>query len=605
MKLPTGLPFRNDEHTARPDEEGVLSIGEKAARILRPALRHLALFGLAIVVATSAFAASKLAPDLAGNREDMLDVIVQFKSTPDIEHLNQIAARGEVKHVFNAIHAAHMSLPLGDIQRLEKDDEVVYVSPDRQVSAANWPSSQNNWNLLDMVADTVNAPSAWQSGLDGTGVGVAVIDSGVTQRDDLMGYNNSGSRIVYTESFVPGLTGADLFGHGTHVSGIVGGNGTDSSGFGAIQTFKGVAPNVSIINLQVLDQNGSGMASSVIAAIEEAIQLQGTYNIRVINLSLGQPVYESYTLDPLCQAVEQAWGAGIVVVAAAGNYGRDNSQGTDGYATITSPGNDPYVITVGATDMHNSPSRTNDTIASYSSKGPTAIDHVVKPDLIAPGNDIISILASPTCTLVTTYPATQIPVSTYLLSWNNGSQLSTNYYRLSGTSMSTPVVSGAAALLIQKQPALTPDQIKARLMKTAWKGAQRFSYDTDSWYSHSYGVQGDIFTVGAGYLDINAALQSTDLATLPALSPIAVFNPANGDVTIVRNLSLSWGSSVVWGDSVVWGSAVFSGTSNGASVVWGDTVVWGDSMTSGFSVVWGDSINFAAMQAASPADGDN
>ena len=289
---------------------------------------------------------------------------------------------------------------------------------------------------------------------------------------------------------------------------------------------KGIAPNVNIINLKVLDQTGSGQASAVIAAIEQAIDLQSTYNIGVINLSLGQPVYESYTQDPLCQAVEQAWAAGIVVVTAAGNYGRDNSQGTNGYATITSPGNDPYVITVGATDMHNTPYRSDDTVASYSSKGPSAIDHIVKPDLIAPGNAVISLLASPTCTLVTTYPSTQIPVSTYANSWGQGSwgspQLSTNYFRLSGTSMATPVVSGAAALLLQNQPSLTPDQIKARLMKTASKSMAAYNTDSDSWYSHNYGYQADIFTVGAGYLDINAALSNNDLVNAPALSPVAI-----------------------------------------------------------------------------------
>jgi serine protease AprX len=606
MKLPIGSTYQNSERAAQPVEAALRTLRQKAARILRPAVQNFALFTLALVVAASAFGGSKLAPDITRAQQDAVDVIVQFKSAPDHERLRQISARGEIKHIFNSIHAVHMSLPMHDIEALESDPSVVYVSPDRKVSAEQSSNSQNNTsNLLDMVGSTVNAPSAWQSGLDGTGIGVAIIDSGVMLKDDLMGSNRWGSRIVYSQSFVSGLNGSDLFGHGTHVAGIVGSNGADSSGPGVFQTFKGMAPNVNIINLQVLDQNGSGLASEVIAAIEEAIQLQGAYNIRVINLSLGQPVYESYTLDPLCQAVEQAWGAGIVVVTSAGNYGRDNSQGTDGYATITSPGNDPYVITVGATDMNNTPYRFDDSVASYSSKGPTAIDHVVKPDLIAPGNNVISLLASSSCTLVTTYPSTEIPISTYEYSRGNGSQLSTSYYRLSGTSMAAPVVSGAAALLLQNQPSLTPDQVKARLMKTAWKSLPRFSNDTASWSSKTYGIQGDIFTVGAGLVDINAALQSNDLATLPALSPIAVINPTTGAVTVVRDLSLSWGSSVVWGDSLVWGTAVFAGSLNGFSVVWGDSVGWGDTILGGFSVVWGDSINFAAMTAASPADGDN
>ena len=142
----------------------------------------------------------------------------------------------------------------------------------------------------------------------------------------------------------------------------------------------------------MLDQNGQGTDAAVINAIMGAIAVKNLYNIRIINLSLGRPVYESYALDPLCQAVEAAWKAGIVVVVAAGNDGRDNSAGTDGYGTINAPGNDPYVITVGAMNAHGTPDRGDDTMTSYSSKGPTAIDHIVKPDIMAPGNHVISLL---------------------------------------------------------------------------------------------------------------------------------------------------------------------------------------------------------------------
>ena len=129
----------------------------------------------------------------------------------------------------------------------------------------------------------------------------------------------------------------------------------------------------------------------MISAIQQAISLKSTYNIRVINLSLARGVYESYTLDPLCQAVESAWKAGIVVVVAAGNMGEYNGAGTNGYATIGAPGNDPYVITVGAANTPTAPVRKPaQTMTSYSSKGPSAIDHVVKPDLVAPGNAVVS-----------------------------------------------------------------------------------------------------------------------------------------------------------------------------------------------------------------------
>ena len=606
MKRLIHSDVRNGARTILPVEAGVPSVRKRAARIFRPAAGNIALFSLALAISSPSFAGHKLAPDFANNQVETVDVIVQFKTAPTGEHLRKLAARGHVKHTYEHINAVHVSLPLRDVQALESDPSVSYISPDRKVFGADW-NSFNNWALPDMLASTVNANTAWKYGLDGTGIGVAIIDSGVAAVDDLMttGWNPA-SRIVYSESFVPGQDASDTFGHGTHVAGIAGGNGTDSSGNGAFQTFKGVAPNINIISLKVLDQTGSGQSSAVVAAIQRAIQLKATYNIRVINLSLGQPVYESYTLDPLCQAVEQAWAAGIVVVTAAGNYGRDNSQGTNGYATITSPGNDPYVITVGATNMHNSSNRSDDTVASYSSKGPSAIDHIVKPDLIAPGNNIISLLASPNCALVTTYPSTQIPTSTYAYSWGQGkSQFSPNYFRLSGTSMAAPVVSGAAALLLQGHPSLTPDQVKARLMKTASKAMPLYSTGSESWYSHSYGIQADIFTVGAGYLDIGAALSNNDLVTAPAVSPVATLDPVTGVVTISRDLSVTWGTSFGWTDSVVWGTAVFTGMANGRSVVWGDSVVWGNSMSGGFSVVWGDSINFAAMQQASPADGDN
>ena len=174
------------------------------------------------------------------------------------------------------------------------------------------------------------------------------------------------------------------------------GNGANSTGTGYFKTFRGIAPNANLINLRVLDDKGAGTDSAVISAISAAIQLKSQYNIRVINISLGRPVYESYTRDPLCLAVEKAWKAGIVVVVAAGNQGRNDTKGTQGYATVTSPANDPLAITVGAMKTMDTTAWTDDLVASYSSKGPTLLDHVVKPDIVAPGNRTISIEASRT-----------------------------------------------------------------------------------------------------------------------------------------------------------------------------------------------------------------
>jgi len=325
---------------------------------------------------------SKAAPDIDAfpvNPDGTVSVIVQFNKGED--HGVGLALAKRVKRHLNIVNAEALDIPVGLLEQLVRHPQIAYVTPNRR-NTAKW----------DDAAPAVNAPSARQNyGVDGSGIGIAIIDSGVYQHDDLQTADMTGSRIVYSESFVTGDPSTDdPYGHGTHVAGIVAGNGHDSA-LGYIEQYLGIAPNANIINLRVLDANGAGDDSSVIAAIDRAVQLQGQYNIRVINLSLGRPVYESYTVDPLCQAVERAWQAGIVVVVAAGNMGRDNSFGEQGYGTIEAPGNDPNVITVGAMNEHRNWSRDDDVIASYSSKGPTMLDHIVKPDLVAPGNRITSL----------------------------------------------------------------------------------------------------------------------------------------------------------------------------------------------------------------------
>src|SRR5262249_5464531 len=195
------------------------------------------------------------------------------------------------------------------------------------------------------------------------------------------------------------------------------------------------------------------------------------------------PAQDSYTIDPNCHDGEAAWKAGITVIVAAGNNGRSNYSATEGYGTINSPGNDPYVITVGAVSQHGTDLRSDDTIASFSSKGPSLVDHIAKPDIVAPGNGIVSLLASGS-TLDTNFPQFEVapnPVqSCDAFNVCSTTTPQSQYFVLSGTSMATPVVSGAAALLLQQNPHLKPDQIKARLMQTAWKGLPQFSTAMDT-----------------------------------------------------------------------------------------------------------------------------
>ena len=515
-----------------------------------------------------------------------VDVIVQFTKSPTAYHFNKVLARGGTmkRNLHGVIKGAAFSVPTAALARLAEDPDITYISADRPVHAT--ASSYT----LDYHTATVNAPYAWGRNHTGAGIGIALIDSGMAGHPDL------DPRVVYRQDFTPANNPADQYGHGTHVAGILAGTGNRSTGANNFYTFKGIAPQANLINLRVLDQNGSGTDSEVIAAINQAISLKSKYNIRVINLSLGRPVYESYQLDPLCQAVEAAWKAGIVVVVAAGNDGRDNSAGTNGYGTITVPGNDPYVITVGAMKTMSTPSRADDLIASYSSKGPTMLDHVVKPDLVAPGNNIISTYKN-NLTLAIENRGNQIPLMLYQ-SGNpppgpGGPAPSPDYFMLSGTSMAAPMVSGAAALMLQQNPSLTPDQVKARLMKTASKNFPQSSVAVDPVTGLSYTSQYDIFTVGAGYLDIQAALSNTDLAPAvagSALSP-TVTQDANGNTILVDGSSVIWGNSILWGNSVVWGTSVLWGNNvSGQSVLWGSSVCWGASTVQGYSVVWGTSV---------------
>ncbi len=527
-----------------------------------------------------------------------VDVIIQFKQVPTNAQHQKVRDKGGVlKTKLDIIKGGHYSVPVEALDALAADPDVVYISPDRATKGA-----------LDHVVRAVNADIALANGWDGTGIGVAVVDSGITLHDDL--YTDLGalaSRVVYSQSFVPGDTSTeDAYGHGTHVAGIISSNGHDSlSAYRAV--YRGIAPEANIINLRVLDGNGAGTDSAVIAAIQQAIALKTTYNIRVLNLSLGRPVFESYTLDPLCQAAEAAWQAGIVVVVAAGNYGRDNSLGTHGYATIAAPGNDPYVITVGATSLHNSYSQASQTITSYSSKGPTLLDHFVKPDLAAPGNQVVSLI-DPSGFLAAKFPINDVFPCDSTLTVCNSTIGNPLYFRLSGTSMATPVVSGAAALLLQQNPGMTPDQVKARLMKTAWKGSSQYTTASDN-RGNLYTLQHDIFAIGAGFVDVSAALSNTDLApdTLGcAKSPRVSYDPLTRTVSLVYDPTSIWNTAVVWGTSMVWGTSVLNGTTlQGYAVVWGDSMVWGTSTDQGFGVVWGTSVVWGSSTLQALSDDDN
>jgi serine protease AprX len=420
-------------------------------------------------------------------------------------------------------------------------------------------------------------------------VTVAVLDSGVAADLDLV---QPANRILASVNFADERHASDPGGHGTHIAGIIAGNGSRSGG-----EFIGIAPQANIVDVRVLGSTGSGRISSVIRGIEWVLAHRTVYNIRVINLSFGARASLSYRADPMSAAVEIAWRRGLVVVAASGNGGPARD-------TVVTPGIDPYVITVGATDDRGNLGRGNDVLAWFSAWG--SADSNSKPDLVAPGRRLVS-LRVPGSALDTLFPE-RIVVA------RNGS----TYFRLTGTSMATGVVSGAAALLLQRRPNLTPDQVKALLVGTTqpygWNSGQvlpdpiadgsglldayaamiaaRDTGPNDDVYMPGQVLLGAFFQPGArlpdalqsvaGLACTNNALRPADgfaRALYPVLfgSPLHWKDPTLGGIpwflltwdTLLWN-SVAWDNfawdSVVW-DSVAWDSVVWD------SVAW-DSVAW-------------------------------
>lgn len=342
------------------------------------------------------------------------------------------------------------------LDALGKNAKVAAVHLDATVSAkATTADATSPSQIAAPYPFTTRANKAWQDGITGKGIGVAVLDSGIAPHEDLTLPSN---RIVASVNFAGDLGGmADAGGHGTNIAGIIAGNSTHASLAGRSVQFLtssdstqadyvGVAPGANLIDVRVLDTQGNGRISSVIAGIEWVVQNRTSYNIRVINLSFGAPISASYRGDPLSAAVEIAWKRGIVVVAAAGNEG-------PAAGGVETPGVDPYAITVGATDDIGTVANQDDTLGTFSSWG-TPVDSTSKPDLVAPGRRIVSLRVPGS------YLDQQMPDR--LVSGRTGP----NYFRLSGTSMSAAVVTGTVALMLERQPSLKPDQVKAILVGT-------------------------------------------------------------------------------------------------------------------------------------------
>ena len=458
-----------------------------------------------------------------------------------------------------AIDALTLELPVSEIAELAAHPEVERVSLDAPVK-----SYADQVGALDtnMLLPTLGLP---QSGLTGAGVGVAVIDSGVVSHAEIVvsgfyDFLNAGRAVKPFDSF----------GHGTHVAAMIQDQQSHSTA-----RYRSIAKGARLIGLRALDGQGAGYTSTVIKALEFAIANKAKLGIDVINLSLGHPVYESAATDPLVRTVERAVAAGIVVVVSAGNEGMSRTTGDVGYGGVTSPGNAPSAITVGAVDTRNTMTRTDDQVPAFSSRGPTWYDGFAKPDLVAPGRRVVSFMAK-NSTLYNTYQSYRVDVATR------------SYMTLSGTSMSAAVTSGVVALMIEASRLTNPGRIA--LPPNAIKAVLQFTASPLS------GV--DELTQGAGSLNPAGALEL--VAALDPTQPVTAWWLKFG---VSPHSRLSNGEQVAWSQQILWGDHVLTGETIyvnqpawskaivwGNSVVWGNSIVWGNAIVWGNSVVWGNAI---------------
>ena len=529
----------------------------------------------------------------ASSSDTPKQVIIRTKPGAKSSVKHKLARRGMAASEMRLISALGARLDASEVQALAADPDVESVSIDAVVTA----SASGDVDMTS--ASGLKTSLGIGDWFSGSSVTVAVIDSGVQSMSDFSG------RILGQYDFTQGKSGLpmlplDEYGHGTHVAGLIGSSGATSSG-----RYGGVAPGVKLLSLKVLDKRGAGRTSDVMRALEFAVANKDRFGIKIVNLSLGHPIYESVATDPLVQAVEAAVRSGLIVVAAAGNFGTNPTTGLPGYGGIASPGNAPSAITVGAANTAGTTTRADDRVASYSSRGPSWYDAIAKPDILAPGHSLIS---------------NEIDLSTLALEYP--SQIvregSRKFLRLNGSSMATGVVSGLIAAMFDATqygaykrweatqtsrrstfpgvPALTPNAVKALLQYSATP------------LRDGAGARYDALTQGSGLLNGQGALALaylTDTTKAAGAFWMTSSMPAStdfGGVSEAWSESLLWGTRRIQGSSLIdfnqaaWDDNIVWGTGELDNIVWGavsgddDNIVWGTLFGDDDNIVWGTSV---------------
>jgi serine protease AprX len=596
---------------------------------VRNAVSALVLVGL---TASSAFAAS--GGRHYSNLDDELNrrattapssqttsVIVRVKGAELPSEFRKYARPGKL----NLINGYVLDVPNGQLKTIAQHSSTAFVSGNGTVRAFNFRTSVQGGAFF----------ARQLLGLTGAGIGIAVLDSGSAPVDDFNRWTGFGrmpgrSRVAYFQDFLvpnPVLAIKDLAcgspcdsnGHGTHVAGTIAGNGFDSFG-----QKSGMAPDASLIALRVLGRDGSGSLSGVLNALEWVQLNAKARNIRIVNLSFGMvptgnlPGDSSIAAllndDPLAVATKALVDAGIFVVGAAGNFGQISCAGLPGnpapdpvtrkcdvWGGITAPGSYPWVFTAGASSSNGTFIREDDSRATFSSRGPAFPLQNAKPDLLAGGVGVESVSA-PGSLLYETASGLGLLVP------GSFPMASMPYMALSGTSQATAVVSGVAALMLQANPKLTPNLMKAVLQYTA---------QDESGYNPLEQGAGFVNALGAVRLSrfYATARRGQRVPVQPIWSKHFIWGNHEMSGGLMLPGTNAWTLGVVWGtpkvggdtgDNIVWGTACGSGDC-GDNIVWGtsagDNIVWGTA--DGDNVVWGTSFNGDNIVWGTSVDGDN
>jgi serine protease AprX len=343
---------------------------------------------------------------------------------------------GSILGRFHLINSVEVRIPENEEQSLASAPGII-VTPDASVSLQSTVESTGPHIPSDAFLQQTGATTLAAGGDIGRGATVAVLDTGIDPLPDFAGRLIGGTDLTGANNPF-----ADEYGHGTFVAGLVAGDGASSGG-----QYSGEAPGANLVSIKVAGATGSTDMARVISGVQWAVDNKARYGIDVLNLSLGFQPVGSTVFNPLDLAVEAAWSSGIAVVVSAGNGGPFNG-------SILSPGDDPTVITVGALDDLAQPAVSGDEMTNFSSVGPTNTDGWVKPDLVTSGRSIVS-LAAPGSTVYQQHPSALIGTGNFVGS---------------GTSFSAAITSGAVALMLAQQRGLTPDQVKARLLGSAFPG---------------------------------------------------------------------------------------------------------------------------------------